>query len=812
MTPNFPIILLLFFFSGVTSLIYEVLWLKELGLLFGNASYAMATTLTAFFAGLGVGSLHWGRWVSTSRNALRLYGLLELGVAGCAAGYFLILQAYAFIYPQLFSWLGDNRSAFTLVKFALSLLILFPPAWFMGGTLPVISHFVVSEAEQLGSRVSLLYAVNTFGAVGGVFLAGFLLPGILGFANSYLLAMSMTVLVSLTAIVLSGTHRCRPMRQKATGQHRNTIPFPLSMLAFLSGLLMLSLQVLWGRMFAQVLQNSVYTFAVILMVFLCSLALAGVLANRLMCLRLNKELMMFALLMGGALWVAVTPFEFIYFTDNLRYIGSDTGWSNYLLSVLSAAFLIMGPPLLLLGCVFPLLIKLHEQKEGITGAIVGHLAAINTAGAIAGSLLAGFVILDTLGLWAGIRLMAVVYMLTAWLWLGDWAVRKSIALVPAAAILLVVSVLDTSKLPVVSVDPVVEGESLLQVWEGSSGTVAVIRRGEYLKLKVNNYYTLGGTGSFEFEQLQGYLPVLLHTDPESVYVLGMGTGITAGAVLSYPVDKLVVTELIPEVVTAAEKYFGRYNNHLFFDPRVSVVVEDGRNYLRGTQQKFDVIISDLFVPWKAGAGNLYSLEHYQTVKSHLNGQGVFMQWLPAYQLSAGEFNVIARTMLKVFPQVTVWRGDFSALKPIIGLLGHRSAQPLTKNALLFRNQNAAARQIPLLAYFVGNLEPLRGQFEAVPLNTDDHPVIEFQAPITQRRIKSGTLRWIAGDELIAFMQRLMRANQFNYFSGLNERQQRLPEAGFHLHRAQVRRYQGKLTQAEKDMQLAERLLAAPVKR
>lgn len=808
---NFSIILLLFFCSGLTSLIYEVLWLKELGLLFGNASYAMATTLTAFFAGLGAGSWYWGGRAVRSANALRLYGLLELGVAVCAGGYFLILPAYAWLYPQLFAWFGDDRVLFVVVKFVLALSILFPPAWFMGGTLPVISHAVVCYTAQLGRRVSLLYAVNTFGAVSGVFLAGFVLPASIGYRNSYLLTISATVLVALTAVAIAQPRSSSASTRHSVESKDDSNRFFLQILAFVSGLLMLALQVLWGRMFAQVLQNSVYTFAVILMVFLSSMAGGGVLANRLMHTRFDDGWVLFVLIMGGALLVAVTPFEFIYLTEHLHYIGSDRGWSAYLLSVLSNAFVMMGPPVLLLGCVFPYLIRLSEREPDNTGATVGRLAAANTVGAICGSVLAGFVILDTMGLWAGIRLMAVAYVLIAWLWLDrKQNVKKTVALLPATALLLVVSVLDISKLPVVNVDPVVEEESLLQVWEGSAGTVAVIRRGEYLKLKVNNYYTLGGTGSLELEQLQGQLPVLLHPDPKSVYVLGMGTGITAGAVLSFPIEKLVVTELIPEVVAASEKFFGRYNNHLFFDPRVNVVIEDGRNYLRGTAEKFDVITSDLFVPWKAGVGDLYSVEHYRTVKNHLKEQGLFMQWLPAYQLSTAEFNVIARTMLEVFPQVTVWRGDFSALKPIVGLLGHRSARPLTKQALLFRQQNAGDdRKIPLLAYFVGNLETLRNHFADVQLNTDDHPVIEFQAPITQRQTKSGAQQWMAGDELIAFMQQLAAVNQSTYLAGLDEGQQSLPKAGFHLHRAQLLRYQGKLTQAEKDMQIVDRLLDAP---
>ncbi|MCK5188615.1 MAG: fused MFS/spermidine synthase, partial [Methylococcales bacterium] len=405
--------------------------------------------------------------------------------------------------------------------------------------------------------------------------------------------------------------------------------------------------------------------------------------------RFDKQLILFLLLMIGGVLVAITPFEFVYLTHDLRYLGSNEGWFAYLVLVGVNAFVIMAPSLCLLGTIFPFLLKLGEHQEPVVGCIVGQLVSINTGGAIFGSMLAGFVILETLGLWAGIRLIAVVYVMCAWYWLGRGRFRRSrLAIFPAMAIVFLVSVFDISRLPLVRVDPLIKKESLLELWEGSSGTVAVIRKKNNLKLKVNNHYTLGGTASLEYERLQGYLPVLLHDAPQSVYVLGLGTGITAGASLKFPIKRLTVTELVPEVVEASNKYFHNYNTGLFNDPRAEVIAEDGRNYLRGTEQRFDVVISDLFVPWKAGVGGLYSLEHYLTIMDRLNDRGLFMQWLPTYQLAKADFEIIARTMLEVFPQVTVWRGDFSARKPIIGLLGHKKALALSEFAWIFQHDSA----------------------------------------------------------------------------------------------------------------------------
>ena len=386
-------------------------------------------------------------------------------------------------------------------------------------------------------------------------------------------------------------------------------------------------------------------------------------------------------------------------------------------------------------------------------------------------------------------------------------------LIPTAGILLSVTILDTSRLPLVRIDPIEKKESLLELWEGSGANVAVVRRADAIKIKVNNFYTLGGSGSHELEALQGYLPILLHTNPRSVYILGLGTGITAGAGLQFPIKRLVVTEILSDVIKASEKYFGRYNNNLFDDQRVEVIAEDGRNYLAGTKEKFDVIIADLFVPWKAGVGSLYTLEHYQSVRDRLNQGGIFMQWLPAYQLSDSEFASIVNTIQKVFPQLTVWRGDFSARKPIIGLLAQAKDTALSAEALLFEviEEQKDENVVPLLAHYVGNLTPLSEQFNQHLLNLDDKPIIEYQAPITQRLQKGGQVHWLAGSPLLSFMRLVQEKTTFEndlYLTNLPDKTRLLPQAGLYLHSAHILKQQGKIAAADAEYSRYQSLLDA----
>ena len=817
--------MLLFFFSGMAGLLYEVLWMRELSLLFGATAYAAAVTLAAFFLGLAAGGAYWGQRADRLTNSLRAYGLLELGVAGTAGGCLLIVPAYRILYPYVFGFWEHQPAWILSSKFILALLALFPTAFFLGGTLPVMSRYLASFSRRPASGVSVLYAVNTLGAVSGALLAGFGLPIWLGSRGAYLAAMVLSTAVGLLAIAMSALPFGRADVGACLKQETGVPEMPLGAgpsvptdhrswlgLAFLSGFVTLALQVLWTRMFAQVLQNSVYTFSLLLALCLLCLALGALLASRLLHRNLPSRVLLFHNLWVSALLVALTPFAFEHWTAGLQYLGQGLGWREYLSDVSLAMVAILGPALVVLGLIFPLLFKLGATSISGVGASIGRLAAANTLGGIAGSLIAGFLFLEWVGLWASIRLLAVTYLLAAlWLAQGEMALSSRWRLVPVLGILSLVSWLDVSRLPIVRVDPVNEQESVMQSWESGAGVVAVVRHGEQFKIKLDNHYTLGGSGSAEAEAMQGSLPVLLHPKAESVYMIGLGTGISAGATLRHPIRRLLVTELLPDAVEAARLYFAPWNFGLFDDPRVSVVSADGRNHIAATREKFDVIIGDLFVPWQAGAGSLYTLEHFRAIREHLREDGIYMQWLPAYQLSFDEFADIARTLLAVFPEVSVWRGDFSVRTPILGLMARSRSGPLSGQARLFNKTDdvEALGGRRLMMHYIGRLDALSNRFENVPINGDDRPVIEYQAPVTQRRQKVGERQWLTGVGLIELMDELEAASGMAddpFLSQLPEAVRRLPQAGNCRQRALIEKQEGLLLAAEQDQACVEHIL------
>ncbi|SEQ04521.1 spermidine synthase [Ectothiorhodospira magna] len=803
----------LFFLSGFAALVYQVLWVRELGLLFGSTAQAAALAIAVFFAGLAVGGWFWGRMAPRVKSALATFGLLEVAVALTALGHFFLTDLYHGLYPALYALIGDHPWADQALKVGLATLILFPPAFLMGGTLPMMGQFMVPVVGRLSTTGTALYALNTFGSAVGALAAGFLLPVLLGFHGAYLLAIGIDLVVGIIAILLG-----RRIRSRGTGTHPAPVePFPaevvagepasqwsslpprlVGVIAFASGLATLGVEVLWTRLFAQVLQNSVYTYAIVLVSFLVALSLGALMANALARIRrLPPQGVLGVLLLLSAGVIAASPWAFHAATDGLNYVGAGAGWRDYLAAVSATAIAVMVLPGILLGAVLPYLLRAVEASRPEPGRIIGQLVAANTSGAILGSLAAGFVLLPWIGVTGSLLVFAAIYLaLVIWLiWRTpaplSWRLTGA---APLAAICLTLLIWHPQGLSVSRLDQAA-GESLLDVREGSHATATVVQRGEHRVLRVNNYYTLGGTTSLESERNRTLIPMMTHPDPRRVFYLGMGTGITAGTSLMFPVERVDVCELLPEVVELAKIHFHPWNNGLFQDPRVTVRAQDGHHCLRHTRQRYDVIISDLFTPWKAGTGNLYTREHYEVARARLADGGLFVQWLPLYQLTERELGSIGRTMQAVFPQVVAWRGDMFPTGSILALVGTEADVTLDPDVLVRHGRALAGNpslpapllQAVSLRFYAGNVG-LSQVFDDYPVNTRNRPVVEYGAPRSQRRVHTGEARWVIGAELGALYEALSRQvppHQDPYLSRLQPRELGYVHAGRHYYHYRV---------------------------
>jgi len=811
------------FASGASALLYQLLWMRTFSLLLGNGAQAAAATLAAFFLGLGLGSRVLGRRLSGTGNPLRALAILEAGIAAGAIWFTLLAPALGGLALAAEQPGPVAALLATLVRLGLATLAVLPAAFCMGGTLPVLGEAVTAGMAGLGHRVALVYGVNTLGAALGAALGAFVLLPVLGHRGTLGVALAVTASVALLAWRAGHGRTVTRARPAAAAPARWRPSRLLAAAAGVSGLAALGLEVLWTRMFAQVFHNSVYSFGIVLVTFLLALGAGALVARGLARRELRPPAVLRALWTVSGVLVAASPFVFHRVTAGLGYVGHELGFAGYLGELFGVAALVLLAPVAALGTIFPYLWRLAEREAQRAGETVGDLAALNVAGAVAGSLAAGFLVLPWLGLWGGIGLFAALYVVAAMVLVpGDEAPQPvALRLAPAVAMLLLVSVFSPAQLAAGRAVGRGGGELLVAHRQGPDGVVSVVRRGDALALKMNGFYTLGSTAGAAYEARQAHFPLAIHGEARAVFFLGLGTGITAGAALAHPLEELVVAELSAGVVRMAREHFAPYANGLFSDPRARILVEDGRSFLAHSEQRFDVIVSDLFVPWRAGVGALYTREHYAAARARLRAGGILCQWLPMFQLDARSFETIARTFLEVFPETTLWRGDFFGRGSIVALCGHTASRPLSParvraaHRALARagggDDGAPARASDLLLYYAGNLGAARHLLAGAVVDTDDRLRIGFHAPVAQRRVAAGEDSWLDGEALLGFLAQVLEAvppARDPFLAGLDERAHARVHAGLALHRAQVLRLANREQEAQRALATFRHLVAS----
>jgi spermidine synthase len=428
----------------------------------------------------------------------------------------------------------------------------------------------------------------------------------------------------------------------------------------------------------------------------------------------------------AGLLVVASPRLFAALTDGLTYVGAQ-GWHSTHGRLLVLALVTMLPASLGLGMALPLVIDMSGSERASAGPLVGRVLAANTLGAMAGPVLATFLMGPLLGLWGSLVLLGGMLVAA-----GAWAGLARAQAALAGGVLATGLLLGAADVPPVRVQTAV-GQRLVSVREGTHGTTAVVANAHDRWITVNNSYVLGGTAAAEEERWQAHLPLLLHPSARRVAFVGMGTGITAGAALLHPTGSIVALEIVPEVAEAAQRDFADFNGRVVDDPRVEVVIDDGRNHLASTPDAFDVIVGDLLVPWRPTEAPLYTQEHFESVRRALRADGIFCQWLPLYQLSPDQLAIVVRTFLEVFPTATLWRGNFDPNEATLALVGHLGSRALDPEAIDARVRALAGSEgNPFLEhpagmwlFLVGPLRPEMPWLAGARRNRDGEPWVEM---------------------------------------------------------------------------------------
>lgn len=742
------LVLLLFFLSGACGLVYEVVWMRELTLVFGATAPATSTILASFFAGLALGSFWLGRAIDRGWAPLRVYAALEAGVG-----------VFAFLMPFLLSGLDDvyvllhrrfdaSPAQLTAARFTLSFLLLLVPATLMGGTLPVLVKFFADRRERLGWTAARLYAVNTLGAVVGTLGAGFFLILLLGLREAAWLAGVVNLLLAGAALLLArhleSVPPLTPDRQPPAGEYPERIARLALFTAGVSGFCGLALEVLWTRALVFFLDNSTHAFSTMLTAFLLGIALGGFAAARVARSGASRV----AWLGATQLLVGLTALLAMPILNGsspvIQQLSSTAvdAWLPWKWMGLrfATSLSVMLVPTLLMGMTLPLAIEICTRSSAVAGTSVGKVYATNTLAGVAGSLIAGFALIPAVGIRTGIVLVAALNLLAGMivLFVGRVAgprVRWPAALVSAGAFGLVAAALFTGGPAVLSsYYERMESVAVLSYDEGVGSTVKVFRdeRGDKF-LSIDGFPVAGTSpGMQDAQKSLAHVPMLLTPVPSPrVNIIGFGSGGTSSGIYRYGVSRIDCVELVPGVIEAA-RWFPEMNRGILDARGYTLIPGDGRNYALVSEARYDVISIDATSPKMAGNGSLYTIEFYRLLRERLSEDGLLVQWLPFHLLSDTETRMTARTFQAVFPHTTLWlspmrhhgvlAGTMKPLRIDVEALRQKLELPATREEL---EPFHTTTVLDFLSWFVMGEEALARYAGDAPLNTDDHPLLEF---------------------------------------------------------------------------------------
>lgn len=729
---------ILLFISGAAALIYQTIWVKQLALVVGVDVYAVTTAVSAFFAGLAFGGAVFGRWADRMKRPLNLYALLEYGVAFLGYTGTAIL-AYS---PRIFAYLQDTAGP---AAWFLPFTLIGLPAFLMGGTLPVLVRALRPDNSSVGRASGFLYAANTAGAVAGALITPFFLIPALGVAGAASVAAAGNIIAAIWAQAAAA--KSRQPHQDPTKEPGVPITGEVKIVLILyalAGGVALGYEVIWSQAIIQFMSTRAYAFAVMLAVYLTGVALGSFFYGRFTSGN-RRPWLIFGLLISGAGLASILIFWSIDVwlpacqdaigKTVFKYLRSDMAANSFRFAF--AALVMILPPTLLLGAAFPAAIRLVGKAVSV-GRDVGLVAALNTAGGIAGTFLTGFVLMPNLGMVRTMALLAISAVVIGGIAMVYGSRRnKLLLIIPALMLIMVIAaafMTPYDKFGRLLAEA--RKGSLVFYKEGPGGAVAVIEQ-KASHMSFHRLYIQGASNSgdsmtsMRYMRLQALLPLLIHNgEPRSAMVIGLGTGITGGALLQYPpLKKRVCVELLPSVVRASSRFEGNYN--VGRDSGMEVRLRDGRHELLLSKDVYDLITLEPPPPTSVGVVNLYSREFYELCRERLKPKGLIAQWWPLPTQNDEDSQSLVRSFIDIFPYATVWStelhemlliGSMAPIELDAGRIEKRFFQPDTARCL---SEIGVSSPAALLASYITDRNGLERYAEDAPPVTDNHPRLEY---------------------------------------------------------------------------------------
>ncbi len=705
-----PLVLLLFLISGATGLVYEITWMRSLGAVFGNTVFASSTVLTAFMLGLALGSYVLGRVADRLRNPLKLYALLELAIGAYAAIFPFLLQLVDRFYLWFYQSADPSFTVMNGVRFTASVGILLLPTALMGGTLPILSVLWAELCQRdradtrTGRSVGFLYAVNTLGAVIGAFLTGYFLIRLLGVNRTIYVTAATNGVIGVAGWAMSRRQAPRevvspsPSRQSKgrpqADESSTQVGMPKTQMAvlgavFLAGFCALALEVLWTRVLVFVLETSAYAFTCMLTCFVFGLALGSLIASRILVCRIKNPLFALGIiefLLGLAVTGSIYVLGFLWSID--LFIIERLPLGTSLLPDMTVHFLdtltVVFIPTLLMGMVFPVAIEACRATKQSVGRRVGQVYAWNTVGCVLGSFAAGFILIPWLGLRDSfLGVIAILLLLAAGL-IGSSGKQNRRWAISAVGIAVVVLLVNALAIPrdvfLRTMNTYHYPSKIVYMHDDATGTVTVHDLPDGDRLIVVDGVDVAGMNLMlrTTQKLQAYAPLLVHENPQDVVQIGYGSGETCGIGLDFGVAHYTIVDVCPGIFTAGQ-FFDEINRGSYAHPNLRKVIMDGKNFIKLTPEKFDIIMNDSTYPGTTGSSALYTYDHFLACRNHLKPGGVLSCWVPL-DLRPEDFRIIVRSFQAAMPHSSLW---------------------MVNNCL---NKHAV---------FIGTLEPIRLDFQRI---------------------------------------------------------------------------------------------------
>jgi spermidine synthase len=761
------LILGFFFLTGLTGLAYELVWIRLLILAFGSTQFAITTVLVVFMAGLALGSFIFGRIIDRNPTPLKVYAFIEVGL-----GLYCILSPAIFgLVKTIYLGIGGGETAihyasFEPAQFALSFAALIIPATLMGGTLPVLVKYLASASGRVGFHTAIPYAINTLGAVSGCLITGFFSLYILGVTTTIYVAGAIDIVIGIlvfglfarSSVTLKESARLpSPMAESLSGDRpplgpSRTLGAVIIGAFALSGFASLAYEVLWTRVFSLVLGSSVYAFTIMLSTFLAGIGFGSLLFAPVVD-RLKRPVAWFGALEAvigfSALFSILLYKRLPLILYELRGDFSERFWIFQLLQFfLCAAIMII--PTLAMGAIFPLVGRIYTKSLKNVGAKIGEIYFFNTTGSIFGAFAGGFILIPLLGVQKSVVLIAafnICIAITLLLYSGVKGYIKGAAAVAFAVVFIVTAILmpPWEKMMMTMglyINPVEKRASLEEIIYYKEGINAIIT----VRRAVDGTISYQANGKTEASSkdgepgpawsLLGHIPLLLHeAEAERALLVGLGSGITLGAMERYGLKSIDVVEIEPAVIDAAG-YFSEANFNALDDPRVKLHVTDGRNFVFAAETGYDIIVSAVSDPWISGVSNLFTYEYFDELKKKLNPGGVVSLWFQNYRITPKELKIGLNTFASVFPNVSIWFHYTDSLDLIIIGSVEEHTLDMARLERVFKDQGLSdalgrigiMRPMDLFDLFIMGDKDLRRYAGAAMLNTDERPIYEFALP------------------------------------------------------------------------------------